>query len=429
MAIVAEGLLSRLSFGLISFSLPLYARHLGLSLSEVGVLAALNSAVAIALKPLFGSVADRFGLKRTYLTAISLRSLVSLAFGFAGAPWQLFAIRGVHGIAVSMRDPPANALIAEHGGEKSVASAYAWYQTAKTVAGSLSRAIAGILLTVTADNYALIFFVAFALSMLPLLVVNRYVSERSESHDRTDNRGSSSALEAELQSAESSAPAPIQATRGRPKVLPFVGLGFLIASTAEMLNGLFPVLATEYAGLSKAQAGVIYTVSTLAIIVSGPLFGWLSDNVSRKLVLTVRAAANTCSSILYLVAPTFAGIAAAKIVDDVGKAAFRPAWGALMAEVSSYDKANRARTMGWMSMGEDAGAALAPIVAGLLWSTWGIGAMMGVRVALAMATEVYVVLVTRRPPERLGRVNPHARDEKSATHAPPNIAARPEDEP
>src|SRR2546429_4579779 len=49
-AIVGEGLLSRLSFGLISFTLPLYARHLGLSLTEVGILAALNSAVAVALK-------------------------------------------------------------------------------------------------------------------------------------------------------------------------------------------------------------------------------------------------------------------------------------------------------------------------------------------------------------------------------------------
>src|SRR2546430_11595559 len=77
-AIVAEGLFSRLSFGLISFSLPLYARHLGLSLTEVGILAAMNSAVAVALKPLLGWAADRFGLKRTYLAAISLRSLVSL---------------------------------------------------------------------------------------------------------------------------------------------------------------------------------------------------------------------------------------------------------------------------------------------------------------------------------------------------------------
>src|SRR5207247_10513938 len=99
-AIVGEGLLSRLSFGLISFSLPLYARHLGLSLKEVGILAALNSAVAVGLKPLLGWAADRAGLKRTYLAAIGLRSLVSLSLGFASAPWSLCAIRVAHGLSI-----------------------------------------------------------------------------------------------------------------------------------------------------------------------------------------------------------------------------------------------------------------------------------------------------------------------------------------
>src|SRR5207253_5350887 len=133
-AIVGEGLLSRLSFGLISFTLPLYARHLGLSLAEVGALAALNSAVAVGLKPLAGWAADRLGLKRIYLVPIPIRSLVSLLLGFATVPWELFAIRSAHGLSMSLRDPSANALIAEHGGEKSVASAFAWYQTARTVA-------------------------------------------------------------------------------------------------------------------------------------------------------------------------------------------------------------------------------------------------------------------------------------------------------
>src|SRR5439155_7817912 len=192
LAVIGEGLFSRLSFGLISFTLPLYARHLGLSLTEVGVLAALNSAVAVALKPLLGWVADRFGLKRTLVAAISLRSLVSLFLGFASAPWELFAIRGAHGVSMSLRDPSVSALIAEHGGEKSVASAFAWYQTARTVAGSVSTAFAGILLTVTAANYPLVFFVAFALSVLPLVVVTRYVKEHTDASHASGNPGSSS---------------------------------------------------------------------------------------------------------------------------------------------------------------------------------------------------------------------------------------------
>src|SRR5947207_11563546 len=171
----------------------------------------MNSAVAVSLKPLLGWAADRFGLKRTYLAAISLRSLVSLLLGFATLPWELFAIRSAHGLSMSLRDPSANALIAEHGTEKSVASAFAWYQTARTVAGSVSKGLAGVLLTVTAANYPLVFFLAFALSVLPILVVGRYV--------KSDNAW-----------ARPEEPTPARAPAGRstacPKHLPLAGRGF-----------------------------------------------------------------------------------------------------------------------------------------------------------------------------------------------------------
>ena len=54
-ALVAEGFFSRLSFGVISFALPLYARQLGMTLAEIGVLASLNVAVAMAMKPAIDS--------------------------------------------------------------------------------------------------------------------------------------------------------------------------------------------------------------------------------------------------------------------------------------------------------------------------------------------------------------------------------------
>lgn len=85
-AVIAEGFLSRLSFGLISFALPLYARHLGLSLTETGFLFSLNLIAEQAFKPVMGWIADRFGLKRSFTTAIAMRSLVALLLAFAGAP-------------------------------------------------------------------------------------------------------------------------------------------------------------------------------------------------------------------------------------------------------------------------------------------------------------------------------------------------------
>jgi MFS family permease len=392
-AIVFEGFFSRLSFGLISFALPLYAyQRFGLSVAVIGILLAFNLMVAIALKPFMGALADRVGMKPSFQGAILLRSAVSLLLAIATVPWQLFAIRGVHGVSISLRDPAANVLLAEVGGKKAVATAFAWYQTAKSVAGAIGKASAGIVLTLTASNFSLLFLIAFALSVLPVVVVARYVHDLPLEPERRPEETENGDVEpdegrvSEARSDPTGSPAP--------RVLPFAGLGFLISGTAYMLANLFPIFAVEYAGLNEAQTGLIYLVS-IAAMLCGPLFGWLSDHVSRRLVLSFRGAANVVSSVVYLVAPNFAGMAGGRAVDDLGKAAFRPAWGALMAHVAGFDRRRRARTMGSLSAGEDAGEVAGPILAGLLWSTWGVPVLLGVRIGLALVTEIYTLALTR----------------------------------
>ena len=383
LSIVAEGFLSRLSFGLISFALPLYAYHLGMNLSEIGILSSINLVVAMAFKPLMGAMADRFGLKRSFTVATALRSVVSLALAFVSSPWQLLAFRSAYGVSQSVRDPALNALLAEHGGKKMVASSFGWYSTAKSVGGSLGSAIAGVLLAVTASNYSLVFVVAFVLSLLPVFMVGRYVQEKSETNEADETVATSEgAVPAERKEYPAGS---IAVSRSGLAIFSYVGLGVMISGTAQMLRGLLPILATQYAGLT----GIIYTVSTLLVIFGGPLFGWLSDNVSQKLVLMVRGIANTFSSILFLASPNLAGIAFGKAVDDLGKAAFKPAWGALMADVSSLDKTRRARTISFLCLGEDAGEIAGPVLAGFLWSAWGVPVVLGVRVLLALLTEVY----------------------------------------
>lgn len=177
--------------------------------------------------------------------------------------------------------------------------------------------------------------------------------------------------------------------------LPTMVVGFLISGSAYTMANLFPILATEHAGLSEASAGSIYIIGALFAL-SGPVWGWLSDHVSRKLVLSVRSIANTFSSLLYLLAPNWAGLATGRALDDVGKAAFRPAWGALMAHVAGVDKRRRARVMGYLSAADDAGEVAGPILAGLLWSIWGVPVVLGVRIALSVEAELSTTLLLRR---------------------------------
>jgi MFS family permease len=381
LALLGEGFFSRLSFGLISLALPLYARQLGMSLTHIGILVSLSAVVSAVGRPLMGRIAARYGLRRTLLAGMGLRSLVTLLLAACWLPWHLFGIKALHGMADSARKPAVDSLLAQAGGRKKAASVFAWYSTARAMAASIGRAAAGMLLAVTAGHFGPVFVLAFVLSALPLLVVWICVKEPP-------------ALEP--QPEEPPQPVAEEAAADSLKLLPIVSLGALMSGTAEMLRGLFPILATEYAGLSPAQTGMIYLASTMVTMAAGPLFGWLSDHVNRELVLLIRSAANILSSAIYLFSPTFPGVLAARMTDDVGKAAFRPAWGAMMTQASSPDPRIRARQMGVLGMGEDIGELLGPIVAGLLLSSGGLVALMGTRMALAAATEAYAVFVTRR---------------------------------
>ncbi|MDX2033156.1 MAG: MFS transporter, partial [Blastocatellia bacterium] len=200
--------------------------------------------------------------------------------------------------------------------------------------------------------------------------------------------------------AASSSSAGAEAAEQPPKfeksgLLPIVVFGFLSACTARMITQLFPILAIEYGGLSTGQTSLIYTASLVVLIGAGPFFGWLSDNVSRKLVLMVRGVANTISSACFYFFPTMLGLAVGNVLDALGKAAFRPAWGAMMARIAQLNPRRRARTMSYLSLGEGLGETLGPILGGFLWSVWGIGVMLGVRVALAILGEGVAVIVAR----------------------------------
>ena len=384
--IVAEGFLSRLSFGLVSLGLPLYALHIGMDVSAIGLLVSLNVIVQLAAKPFMGRIADRMGHRRTLLLAISARSLVPLLLVFAAAPWQLFAIRVVYGLAQALRDPPLNAIIADSGGKDRVAAAFAWYHTAKNVAASLGRAAAGLLLSLTGGAYGILFLAAFGMSVTPLLAVLLLVPATV----------GSARLEREDQ------PSPAE----RVRVFPLTGLGFLFGITAGTLN-LFPVIATKYFGLTPAQIGAILLASTIVILLAGPAFGWLADHVSRMAVLLVRGLANITSSLVFLAFGSLGGVAAGRLIDDAGKAAFRPAWGSIMAEVAAREPRRRAHVMAVIEVGEDAGDAAGPVLAGWLLALGGLPLMFGVRCALAAVTEVWAWKTTHhlgeRPPDRQRR--------------------------
>jgi MFS family permease len=386
-AVSAEGFLTRLGFGMVSLTLPLFALSLGMSLAEVGFLYALRSVAVIAIKPVMGWAADRYGRKSTLIVAVVLRCMIGLLFVFATQSWHLYALRILQGAMTAARDPSAAALLATHGKHKSMASTFAWYSTARDVGRSLGYGAAGLLIELT-GGYQAVFFIAFLTSCIALVTVLKYVQEAPPS-------------------SASQPPAPPHTMRSLmplyASLLPYAGFGLMVASSAEMMQGLYPVLATEYAHLSEGQAGLAVSASSIVVLFAGPGFGWMSDHVSRKLALGARSVANALSSVLYIVAPTFAGFMVAKVVDDAGKAAFRPTWGAILAEVSEIDPRHRARTITFVDSASSLGEVVGPVLAGLLLAGLGIPGMLAARALLSIATEAQAFWVFRRSGRKLAR--------------------------
>lgn len=376
--VIAEGFGSRLAFGIVSFALPLYASSLGMSLTAIGLLLSTNLVVAIALKPLVGPLVDRMGVRRAYIIAVALRTAAILLLVFSFSPWQLFAVRSLHGVAIALRDPAAASVLSGLGGKQAVARRFAWYQTAKTVAGAAGRFTAGVLITALVGVYAWVFVTAAALSLLPLLLILWRL------------RGPALAG---LARAPQETPAAAPGSWRR--LTPLAGLGFLAAGTAHLMTSLLPIFAVEYIGLPAAAAGGIYVI-TAAISLSGPLWGWLADRGNTRLVLGMRALGNIASSGIWLVSPTYAGLIVGKTADDIGKSAFRPVWGAMMAHAAEQDPRSRASTLSRLSAAEDLGEATGPALAGLIWTVWGIPAVLGVRIALAVLTELYAFALHHR---------------------------------
>lgn len=380
-AVTAEGFLTRLGFGMISFALPLYALALGMSMAEVGLLYALRSVTTIMVKPVMGWAADRFGRKQTLVTAVVLRCLVGFLFVFAALPWHLYAIRILSGIMTAARDPSAAALIAEHGNKRNMASSFAWYTTAREVGKSLGYAAAGLLVTAP-GGYQTIFFIAFLTSCAALLTVIRYVREHknSDEPDKSVNKVEPDTL---LQ------PSKFNIKR---RLISYAAFGMMVSLNAEMMRGLFPIIATQYAHLTERQAGFAAGASTVAILAAGPIFGWLSDNFSRKLSLSTRSIANMVSSLLYIYTPSFSGFLTAKVMDDTGKAAFKPAWGAMMAEVSDADPSSRGRTISYIDSASTVGEVMGPMISGVLMAMFGVPVMLGVRVAISLIVEIQALI-------------------------------------
>src|SRR5258706_4255328 len=159
------------SFGahIVVVNLPVYAQQVGIGVAMIGLLISAYDLAELVAKPLFGTLADRRGMKQTMLAGIGLFILASLAYLWVD-PRFLLLIRFLQGLGAAALSSVSVAMVGTYI-TKERGKAYGIYNAIKGAGYVISPIIGGAI--VLRSHFSTIFLaaavvgiIAFGLSLL-----------------------------------------------------------------------------------------------------------------------------------------------------------------------------------------------------------------------------------------------------------------------
>ena len=241
--VVATALfMEQLDSTIVNTAVPSMAASLGvapLSLKAVVTSYILSLAVGI---PVSGWIADRFGTRRVFGTAVAIFTLASVACGLSLSVPMLVAARILQGVGAAMMTPVGRLAIVRTFAKSELLVAMNFVIVPALIGPLLGPTVGGLI--VHWLSWREIFFVNVPIGIAALVIIHRYMP---------DFRGEV----------------------GRP--LDFVGL-VLFGSGTAILSWLLEIFGEH--SISVVEAGVLLLVS-MSLLVA---YGWHARHVARPLL-------------------------------------------------------------------------------------------------------------------------------------------------
>ncbi|WP_374009266.1 MFS transporter [Leifsonia sp. LS-T14] len=358
----------------VATGLGVEAGGLGLSLLSFGLILALYDLAEVVLKPIFGALSDRIGVKPVILGGLALFALASAVAIVAPTPAVIALARLGQGAGASAFSPASSSAVARLAGSERLGRYFGRYGAWKSIgyaAGPLLGAALITLFGIGALYGALALlavgtavWAAFRVPSLPVLARPRYTV-------------------ADL----------VRQTTDRSFLIPTLAL----AATTALLGvavGYLPLLLTRSGMVPIASAAAVAAIA-IASAVSQPLAGRLRDRGR----ITVRAGVSTAlatgavASLLMLWGHP-AVLYAAAILVGLAVGVATPLAYAHLAATTPEERLGR--TIGNAELGRELGDAGGPLLVGALGSAIGLSAGIGA-LALVTAAAATTAAVSFRP--------------------------------
>src|SRR5512141_2406880 len=360
------------SFGahIVAVNLPEYAKEVGVGVAMIGLLIAAYDFAELIAKPIFGSLSDKQGMKKTLLIGIGVFIVASLLY-LAVPPQWLLGIRFLQGRGAAALSAVSLALVGVYY-KQNRGRVYGIYNAIKGAGYVLSPLAGGFI--IAKSHFSNIFVAAAGIGVLALglSLLLPHVKERVELEDDDDFS---------LQSFIS--------VFKNPQLIRWYAIIVVNMFFVSILFGFLPVRVYAL-GYGPLQTGMILSLVALSYLLIQPVAGHLAD---RTDVTTTIRVGLVLSAISIIAAPFVSGLLLVidAVVAGIGVGIVWTNTDTLISKLA--DEGKLGATMGaagsFKEFGDMVGPVLIGVLSQLLGLTWGfvICGLLGLSAILLMQSK------------------------------------------
>ncbi|MFI4949071.1 MAG: MFS transporter [Alphaproteobacteria bacterium] len=360
--------------------LPLFLPVLGVRSDTAidiwaGVLNGTTSFVAAFASPLWGQLADRHGRKLMLMRSSLAIGLFTALMGASGNVWQFFGCRALMGVFAGFSSA-AISLVASQVPEGRLGYSLGWLYTGQLVGSLIGPMIGGILADLT-GSYRIPFYITAAMIFLTMALTWFTVREEFTR--------------------------PARGVGHRSTVAGFVAL-----VTTPALLALFLVLLMAQFGVRTVQpivtlyvkemvgaapniatlAGIAFSITGLANVISAPFLGNRSDRIGYRRVLLICLAGGTLMTLPQAFTHNYLVFTAERFGVGLFIGGLLPTANALVGRQVS--RADRGAVYGLTSSAMFMGNSLGPLMGGAIAASFGLRWVFLLTAAVMAANLVWV---------------------------------------
>lgn len=336
--------------------LPLFASYLGADALGVGVVAAISTFAGIIASIPAGMLSDRFGRKRMLIVSAVIFSTAPFFYLMVNEIWHLAIVRFYHGFATAIFVPVSIASISDLF-DKSRGEKIGWFSASNNLGRFMAPIVGGSIIGMLAFNpelgYRAVYLVCSAAGVITLILALRIPNPiiTTPSLGKTEEWKETFKV--------------VKSVIYKRAIL----ITTIVEAAVFFAFGTFETFLPLYAlkaGLSVYEVGIFLSLPVIALALTRPMMGRLSDKYGRKPQIFAGAILVALSMATLSFFTSFIALLALSILLGLSLSIVLSATSAFIADLSS-EKA-RGSALGFLGTVMDIGHATGPVISGIVAS-------------------------------------------------------------